>query len=157
MVKTKVTFFVSYAHLDEAACVKLLNLLQIQMAPSAQYEFKLWDDRAILVGQSWEQEILQAIDESDIRLLLVSLAFLGSNFITRQELSKFVGDEAKPAIPVEIGQVDFRHHDLKGLEEHQLFRLDRRLSFGECSGLNQTRFAEQLYAQIEQRLDRLGF
>jgi hypothetical protein len=158
MVKTKVKFFVSYAHLDEPACVKLLKLLQIQMAPSANYEFELWDDRAILAGEAWKREILQAIDESDIGLLLVSPAFLGSPFITNEELPKFVGDESKPAIPVELQKVDFKRHDLKGLDQQQLFRLDRDKAFGNCTtAQTQTRFAEQLYSQIEQRLERLGF
>jgi hypothetical protein len=39
-----------------------------------------------------------------------------------------------------------------------LFRLDRDKAFGNCTtAQTQTRFAEQLYFQIEQRLERLGF
>lgn len=158
MVKTKVRFFVSYAHFDEVLCVRFLDLLRVLMAPSARYEFELWDDRAILAGEAWKREILQAIAESDVGLLLVSPAFLGSEFIGDEELPGFVGDESKPAIPVEIQKVDFERYDLKGLEQQQLFRLDRRKSFSECSGRRQqTEFALQLYAQIEDRLRRLGF
>ncbi len=157
MVKTQVRFFVSYAHIDESAGSRLLDLLRVQMAPSAKYDFRLWDDRAILTGELWEEEILQAIAESDLGLLLVSPAFLSSKFITDHELPRFVGNESKPSIPVEHETVNFGKHDLKGLQEHQLFRLDRKKSFAKCVGRDRTRFVEQLYEQIEQRLDRLGF
>ena len=157
MVRTLVRFFISYAHADESVCNSLLRQVQSQMAPSATYEFQLWDDRAILPGERWEAEILQAIDESHLGLLLVSPAFLGSPFITNTELPRFVGSESKPAIPVEVQAVNFARHDLKGLQDHQLFRLDRKKPFGKCTGSNQTRFVEQLYDQIERRLKRLGF
>jgi len=127
------------------------------MAPSAKYEFQLWDDRAIITGEPWEQEIGRAIDESHLGLLLVSPAFLGSEFVSANELPRYVGSESKPAIPVEVQAVNFARHDLKGLEEQQLFRLDRQKPFGKCTGNNQTRFVEQLYDQIEHRLQRLGF
>ena len=157
MVKTRVNFFVSYAHRDEEACGKLLEQLRIQMTPSAAYDFQLWDDRAILVGQQWEQEIMQAITACNLGLLLVSPSFLGSDFITDKELPRFIGSDAKPVIPVEIQTVSFSKHDLKGLQAHQLFRLDREKPFGKCVGNNRVRFAEQLYDQIERRLKRLGF
>lgn len=157
MAKAKVRFFVSYAHFDERECVRFLELLKVQMAPSARYEFELWDDRAILVGETWKREIRQAIDECDVGLLLVSPSFLASEFIGNEELPQFVGDESKPAIPVEIHDVDFKRHDLKGLDRQQLFRLDRVKSFFKCTGQQRIQFAEQLYAQIEERLNRLGF
>lgn len=157
MIKTKVRFFVSYAHHDKRECMRLLEQLKVQMGPSARYEFELWDDRAIMTGEAWKREILQAIDGSDIGLLFVSPAFLGSEFIGKEELPRFVGDEAKPAIPVEIHDVDFNLHDLKGLDQQQLFRLDREQSFFKCTGQKRVRFAQQLYAQIEERLRRLGF
>ena len=156
MVKTEIGFFVSYAYKDESACIKLLELLQTQMAPSAKYHFRLWDDRAILPGEQWEREIERALAEADLGLLLVSPAFLGSPFITAKELPHFVGNERKPIIPVEVETVNFKTHDLKGLQSHQIFRLDRERPFGKCRGQQRTRFAEQLYAQIEQRLHRLG-
>jgi len=102
MVKTHVKFFVSYAHLDQKLAEKLLKLLRTQMAPSAKYEFDLWDDRAIIAGEKWRDEIQSALAESDIGLMLVSPAFLGSEFITAEELPVFVGNEARPAIPVEL-------------------------------------------------------
>ncbi len=158
MTRTKVRFFVSYPHLDEFLCSKLLKMLQIQMAPSARYEFELWDDRAILAGQAWKREILQAIEESDIGLLLISPSFLGSPFITNEELPNFASAGVRPAIPVEVQKVDLKRHDLKSLDQQQLFRLDREKAFVDCTtARTQQRFAEQLYAQIEQRLERLGF
>lgn len=157
MPKTQVLFFVSYAHQDKIACGKLLDQLRIQMAPSAKYDFQVWDDRAILTGQLWQQEIMRAIAGSDLGLLLVSPSFLGSEFITDKELPRFIGNQSKPAIPVEVETVNFAKQDLKGLQQHQLFRLDHDKPFAKCVGNNRRRFVEQLYDQIERRLDLLGF
>lgn len=52
--------------------------------------------------------------------------------------------------------IDLQRHDARGLEHHQLFRLDHARAFADCtSDALRRRFAEQLFAQIEQRLDRL--
>ena len=115
MTKTKVRFFVSYAHNDKSSCERLLKLLKTQMAPSAKYEFELWDDRAILSGEKWRDEILNALEKCDLGLLFVSPAFLGSSFITTEELPAFIGNDTKPAIPVEIQSVSFDKHDLNCL------------------------------------------
>jgi hypothetical protein len=116
----------------------------------------MWNDQAILVGEKWEQQIMRSITESDIGLLLVSPAFLTSKYITDTELTRFIGDESKPVIPVEVEAVGFAKQDLKGLQHYQLFRLDRHRSFAMCTGSNLRRFAEKLYEQVERRLDRLG-
>ena len=157
-MKTQINFFVSYAHNDLDSCERLLELLRVQMAPSAKYEFQLWDDRLIIAGEAWKDEIEKAIAECHLGLLCVSPSFLGSEFITNKELPAFVGDAGKAAIPVEVQSVNFKTHDMKGLQDQQLFRLDREAPFGKCAGKSrQTRFAEQLYQQIEARLRKLGY
>lgn len=156
MAKQRINFFVSYAQYDAKSCVALLRELQVQMNASALYKFSLWDDRAIIAGELWKSEILTAIDESDLGLLLVSPAFLGSEFIAREELPHFTGNEGKPCIPAEAQQVLQGTHDLKGLEERQVFRFDRKKAFADCQGQEKTRFVQQLYQQIERRLQRLS-
>ncbi len=66
---------------------------------------------------------MEAIDNCDFGLLLISPAYLASKFITEKELPVFVSGE-KLSIPVMLNPVDFTRHDLKGLEKKQIFRLD---------------------------------
>lgn len=155
-MKAPVHFFVSYAHDDQLHADDLVRRLQKQMKPSRAYEHTLWRDTAILVGERWHDEIVQAIEGCDVGLLLVSPAFLGSDFIDREELPRLIGDTKKPVVPVMLQPVSFERHDLKGLIEYQIYRLDRRKSFSECSSdRNRSRFVEALFLEIEQRLDRI--
>ena len=156
MARTRIRLFASHAHLDRCCC-RLLEQLRLQMAPSTRYDFQLWDDRAILSGEDWEAAVMRAISDCDLGLLLVSPAFLGSRFITDKELPRFLGNSGKPAIPVEVETVNVSKHDMRGLQQRQIFRLDRVKPFGHCSGGSRTRFVEQLYGEIELRLERLGF
>ncbi len=156
--RAKVKFFVSYAHknqaLSDAFTVQLLELL----GPSKNFAYKLWMDSAIVVGEGWKQQILTAKDECDFGLLLVSPAFLNSEFIVEHELPRFVGDKRAPSIPVLLAKVDFRLHDLKGLEELQIFRYRGKRytdfrSYAECkTGNPRHDFVFSLFESIENKL-----
>ena len=155
MVKTPVKFFVSYSHDDQALADDFLLRLVRQAAPSRRYAYSLWRDTGLLVGQAWFDQILQALQDCDLGLLLVSPSFLGSQFIGQHELPQFVGGTAKPVVPVELQPVNFDRHDLKGLEQYQLFRFDRKRAYGSFRGEARNRFVAQLFEQIELRLDQL--
>ena len=45
-----------------------------------------WDDSKIEPGQKWKDEIIKAINETKVAILLVSTDFLGSDFIATNEL-----------------------------------------------------------------------
>lgn len=122
-MKKKVTFFVSYAHRNIALVHGFLEKLGDVLAPSKKYDYSLWKDSGLVVGEDWEAQIMEAIDNCDFGLLLISPAYLASKFITEKELPVFVSGE-KLSIPVMLNPVDFTRHDLKGLEKKQIFRLD---------------------------------
>jgi hypothetical protein len=156
-MRTRVRFFISYAHDDQPLPDDLVLRLRKQMVPSRGYEHELWHDRGILVGERWAEEIDNALKECQVGILLLSPSFLGSGFIGRVELPRFVGDAAKPVIPVMLRPVNLQRHDLKGVEEYQIYRLDGKKTFDQLKGdRHRNRFAEGLFEQIEQRLDRLG-
>jgi len=119
----------------------------------------LWRDSAIFVGELWDREIHDALDKCDLGLLLVSPAFLVSDYITREELPRFVGSETKPVIPIMLDWVDFDLHDLKGLEVHQVFQLEGSKvsrAYADCpNDIYRRRFVEVLFPQIEGRLHKL--
>lgn len=155
-LRKKITFFVSYAHSNKALAGSFLQKLREMLAPSKNHNYVLWQDTGLEVGEEWEKQILEARDNCDFGLLLVSPAFLGSNFITEKELPVFVSGE-KPSIPVMLQPVDFSKHDLKGLEKRQIFRLDYEgfkepRAYGECRKGRRDTFVLELFRAIEDKL-----
>jgi hypothetical protein len=155
-MRTSIAFFVSYAHADQRPADTFLRLLTEQLAPSKRYAYTLWRDTNLLVGVRWHDEIQQALADCQLGLLLLSPAFLASEYITQQELPQFIGNDAKPIIPIMLKVVDLQRHDLKGLKDYQIFSLDRAQAFDNCTtNPIRRRFVEALFVQIERRLDRL--
>ena len=85
--------------------------------PSKQYHYTFWRDNDILVGEKWHEEIQHALGRCDVGLVLVSPAFLGSQYIQDHELPEFVKGGDKPVIPVMLQPIDLERHDLKGLQQ----------------------------------------
>lgn len=73
--------FVSYCHLD----IDYLIDVQRHFKPFLN-QIDFWDDTKILPGQKWKNEIKKAIDVAKVAILLVSTDFLGSEFISTNEL-----------------------------------------------------------------------
>jgi len=100
--------------------------------------------------------IAQAISRCDVGLLLVSPAFLGSQYIAEHELPKLLANSAKILLPVMLKKVNLHRLDLKGLEERQLFQLRARgktcRSLALCGSKQKSEFVYELH---EQRLDKL--
>lgn len=117
--------------------------------------FEAWDDRELQPGQSWRDEILEAIARCPIGLLLVSPAFLSSRFITAEELPRFVArtpDKPAPgkrAIPVAVKRLAFDGTmDLKGLAEVHVFHDRKGRDYQSCPRDQRDDFAHDLYQQI---------
>jgi len=78
---TRNKVFISYSHLDK----EYLTDIQRHFKPFLN-QIDYWDDSKILPGQKWKDEIKVAISETKVAILLVSTDFLGSEFITTNEL-----------------------------------------------------------------------
>jgi hypothetical protein len=159
MVKKKVNVFISYAHKNKKSANELLDKLGELLAPSKSYTFDLWIDKYIEVGEKWQERILTARDEADIGLLFISPAFLSSKFINEKELPVFIGDEAKPMIPLMLSKVDFDRHDLKGLEEYQIFCLNSKKfkesrAYADLKPKRRDDFAWQVFQLIHNKLEK---
>lgn len=160
-MKKKIKIFVSYARANKDLAKKFLEKFREQVAPAKKYEYIFWGDTEILVGEKWHNEIQEALKECNLGLLLVSPAFLGSQYINEHELPKFVKSDANLLIPIMLQQVDFERHDLKGLQNAQIFRLDSPRfqspkAYGDCTGGQRDRFVQELFRQVESRLDKLA-
>ncbi len=160
-MKKKITLFVSYARANKVLAGRFLERFRTQLKAAKRYRYVFWQDTDILVGELWHDEIQAALSACDIGLLLVSPAFLGSQYINEHEVPKFVGKRAKPVIPVLLQPVDPELHDLKGLQDTQIFRLENSRfahpkAYGECyTSAQRDQFALELFRQVELRLYKL--
>ena len=75
--------FLSYAHEDEGM-KKQLDKFLINLKRSGVIE--VWQDRNIMAGSEWNEEILNELRSADIILLLVSVDFNASSYIWEKEL-----------------------------------------------------------------------
>jgi len=73
--------FVSYSHLDNEYLIDVKRHFKPFLS-----HIDFWDDSKILPGQKWKEEIRKAINETKIAILLISTDFLGSDFISTNEL-----------------------------------------------------------------------
>jgi hypothetical protein len=77
------TVFVSYSHAD----TKWLRELDRHLRGLELYaKVERFDDRRLLGGDNWDNEVKSALDRADIILLLVTANFIGSAYIHRVEL-----------------------------------------------------------------------
>jgi hypothetical protein len=77
--------FISYSHKDGDVLAELKDML----AP-ARLLLDAWDDTRIDVGARWHDDILAALSQAQIGVLLVSTHFLASPFITSEELPRLL-------------------------------------------------------------------
>ncbi len=75
--------FIAYSHQDR---IWLDRLLEVLSPLIREGDIDAWSDQRINPGQSWLQEIEQALEVADIGVLLVSAPFLASDFIARNEV-----------------------------------------------------------------------
>ena len=81
---SKLRLFISYSHEDE----KMKNELDkhlVMLKRSGKVE--VWNDRKLVAGQEWDNEIKREMKAADIILLLISADFNNSEYIWKEELA----------------------------------------------------------------------
>ncbi|MGH3804622.1 MAG: toll/interleukin-1 receptor domain-containing protein, partial [Pseudonocardiaceae bacterium] len=92
--------FVSYSHHDAEWALRLRVLLK-PLVRSKQ--LRLWIDTDIRVGDEWHPDIIRAIEQSNVALLLVSADYLDSDFIMEHEVPTLIEQGVRLA-PVLVGE-----------------------------------------------------
>jgi TIR domain len=89
--------FVSYSHLDE----EWLERFQTVFSPLSRYaDIDLWSDERIKPGENWQDEINKAMAKAVVAVLLVSVNFLDSDFIAKEELPHILDAAKKRKIQI---------------------------------------------------------
>ncbi|MGH4008636.1 MAG: NB-ARC domain-containing protein [Pseudonocardiaceae bacterium] len=97
--------FVSYSHRDAEWALRLRVLLKPLVRGK---RLRLWIDTDIRVGDEWHPDIIRAIEQSSVALLLVSADFLDSDFIMEQEVPALIKQDVRLA-PVLVGECYWDH------------------------------------------------
>ncbi|MCP5426447.1 MAG: TIR domain-containing protein [Gammaproteobacteria bacterium] len=100
--------FISYSHQDaqylgEDSLLGFLKGLQ-----KGNVEF--WTDRKIRVGESWDEVIKASLQKADIALVLVSQAFLDSDYCQHVEIRQCLAQQTH-LFPIILSPCDWRRHD----------------------------------------------
>lgn len=88
--------FVSYARADKAGAARVVERLQ-------QIDHQPWVDARLSGGQSWWQEILRVIMDSDVIVIILSPESLASEACTLER--QYALQLGKPVLPVKIAPV----------------------------------------------------
>lgn len=148
--------FMVYAREDARLVGPFHELLRVRLDILRTPAVSLWWDRALRVGDPWDQEIRAAIHRADFGLVLLSPAMLASGYIRRVELPELIRSGAV-IMPVGLQRVDLHRADLQGLDARQIYlhRPDGAASgrwFADLAGQNRARFCDGLLAEIVDRL-----
>lgn len=154
-MKKNIKIFVSYAKANKEAKSDFLKRFEDYAGADSKFKFEFWIDDQLAVGKDWDESIHKALAECDFGILLLSPAFLQSSYIAQNELPLLV---QKPLVfPVALAPIDFKRHDLKGLQAKQIFRLDapkfdKPRAFTELKPKRRDEFIMRLYEQMHDQL-----
>ena len=86
------TIFISYSHKDSVWLKELRAVFYILQQLG---EISFWDDEKIRAGEDWKARLAEKLDTANAAVLLVSDAFLDSEFIRDFELPRILEEKKK--------------------------------------------------------------
>ncbi len=147
-------YFISYARADKEMAQPFFDQLKVELSIVNKHIFTPWRDDMMEVGADWHDQIQQAIQSCDFGLLLVSPAFLASEYIRDNELAHFITQSEgrarinKPLVPVFLKPVNMKKVNMRGLESVQIFRDAGGKCFAERQGHKKDAFVSELADKI---------
>lgn len=153
MSRYKIKLFLSYAHDDEGDSgdvTEFLTELNKCLKASKHFDYQLWADRDLLIGDQWHEKITGSLAECDYGLMLVSLSFITSDYIREYELPPLLNSGR--ALPVGFQKIDLQWFDTKGIAPKQVFYHQNKF-YNEFATNTQGRsdFVQELVKAIEIR------
>lgn len=108
--------FISYSHENRAYLQRLQQHLRPYLRESAM---QVWDDTQIQPGADWMAAIERGLAEAQVTILLVSVAFLASDFVAYKELPRILAaakEDGATILPVILEHCAFRRSPLSRLQ-----------------------------------------
>lgn len=122
--KKTIKVFISYAHKDRDYFNLFTSEFKEYMNNSGKYRFINFDDSQIVLGQDWNERLEQEVEKSDLGILLMSAAFLNSEYIEENELGVMLEKLAKREnfvlCPIYFKAFDFENFE--SLKKFQFFK-----------------------------------
>jgi TIR domain len=84
MPDKKIKVFISYSHKDEDIKSELdAHLIGLKRSD----KIEVWQDRALIGGDEWNETIIEELKTADLIILLISINFLNSKYIWEKEVA----------------------------------------------------------------------
>ena len=145
--------FVSYSRKDK----KWLERLRIHFKPLEREGLvDIWADTKIKAGQRWHDEIIRALDEARIAVLLVSPHFLASNFILDHELPQLLRAEEQRGLVVFVVLINPSSYERTELVRFKAVN-DPRKTLSEMSPAQRDRVFVRMVEDVEELLSWQGW
>ena len=112
LISNRTKVFISYSHENKEEMERFLVHLK---AAKQNKTIEWWDDTQIKPGENWHEEIRKAIASTRVAVLLVSVDYLASEFILKNELPPLLTaseEEGVTILPVILGPCGFKHTNL---------------------------------------------
>jgi hypothetical protein len=91
--------FISYAHDDHRAFGEFQPCLK---GIARLFKLDIWADTRLLPGHYWNHKIAEAIEASNIHILLMSVRFFGSDYILDHELPAIAARRRNGALTIPV-------------------------------------------------------
>jgi hypothetical protein len=147
--------FICYSHKDEKHRARLRDYLRtLERAGLTE----AWDDTRIDAGQTWREEIRNALESARVAVLLVSIDFLNSRFIADDELPPLLQaakEEDVLILQVFVGPCKKAFEDRFDLEPFQTFNKPEK-PFSKLSGHQRDEEWDRLADRIRSYLKQQG-
>jgi hypothetical protein len=151
---THAKIFLSWCHGDRRVVEPLLADLTPALGLLADVAVEWWQDSHLTCGEDLLLGVVDRLDEADYGLLLLSSSYFSRPFILEHELPRFAGPAAdRKALPVLLKPLPGfgPEWNLRGVAQQVVFHRHGR-SYAEHTGVDRTRFANELATAIRARV-----
>jgi len=148
--------FLSYARHDIVLASQFLAEFKVRAAARSDLRVDLWYDEMIDTGEDWLAVIRSRLEAATLAVMLLSPAFVVSDFVRTEEIPYFLSS-GKPVVLPLLVNVDIATLDTGQLDGRQIYRHRPRgqrvqLSYQECDDVQRGEFIDGLLGQMGSRL-----
>ena len=124
--KKALKLFISYAHKDKDYFRVFVDEFGEHLNNAQKYRFNAFDDRQLVLGSDWNAQLEQEVADRQVGILLLSAAFLNSEYIQEKELGAMLEklEEREDFVLVPVYFKAFQFEEFDFLKPYQFFKPD---------------------------------